>query len=491
MHGSGSQRPWLILALACLVAVVYWPSTAVLIGQWSDFANITYTHGWLIVAICAGLVFRDRHALAAAAAAPMPLAQLGLLAASLAWLVCYRGGIQDLHVLIFPALFWLAATAAFGMRVGCLLLFPAAFFGFALPSWGQLATPLQALTVSVMGTVLELTGPHATIHGDIIRIPNGSFVIEQGCSGLHFMIVGLAVAALHGELRADPWRVRLLQLVEMAVLALLANWVRVYTVIEAGYLTDMKHHLVSVGHYWFGWCVFAVALACFFWLTTWFSAAAAAPAPQRAPLAGAAGGAAARDGRGFVIAALLLMMLPGVSGGLRHLAAAAPANAAAQIHPGSPWSYAQGSFGSYWMPDFAGADETVHTVLTDATGRTVEVFAVGYREQRQGAELVGESSSLLGPHLKFGGERAAGAGGPGLVETEAVDPDGARSLIWYRYEIGGRGFVQPLASQLWFGLLAAAGHVPSVLLAARAECGGDCTAARGLLGSLVASGTLR
>ena len=68
----------------------------------------------------------------------------------------------------------------------------------------------------------------------------------------------------------------LVQLVVMAVLALLANWVRVYTVIEAGYLTDMKHHLVSVGHYWFGWCVFAVALTCFFWLATWFSPAIAA-----------------------------------------------------------------------------------------------------------------------------------------------------------------------------------------------------------------------
>jgi EpsI family protein len=490
MRTSGSRRLWLILVLACVVSVAYWPSPAVLLDQWSDFANITYTHGWLILAVCAVLLWRERGALAAAPAAPQPLAQLGLLVASLAWLVCYRGGIQDLHVLIFPALFWLAATAAFGVRVGGLLGFPTAFFCFALPSWGQLATPLQELTVRVMGAVLDLTGPHASIHGDIIRIPNGSFIIEQGCSGLHFMIVGLAVAALHGELRRDSGRTRIVLLVQMAGLALLANWVRVYTVIEAGYLTDMKHHLVSVGHYWFGWCVFAVALACFFWLSTW-SSPATPPAADRVPHAGVVGGAPPRGLSGFITAAILLVMLPGLSGALRHLAAAPAVDVAGLIRPTAPWSFAQGSFESYWMPAFAGADETLHTVLSDPAGQRVEVFAVGYREQRQGAELVGDSGSLLGPHLKFAGKPTALAGGLPFIESEAADPDGARSLIWYRYEIGGRPFVHPLASQLWFGLRAATGHVPSVLVCARAECGSDCAAAREVLRSLAASGTLR
>ncbi len=167
--------------------------------------------------------------------------------------MCYRACIQDLHITLLPALFWLAVTAAFGMRVGRLLAFPVAFFYFAVPSWSQLADPLQQLTVVVMHGFLDVTGPPALIDGDLVRIPNGTFVVEEGCSGLHFMIVGLAVAALHGHLQRSPWRTRVAQLGLMAVLALLANWLRVYTVIEAGYLTDMHHYLVSVSHYWFGW----------------------------------------------------------------------------------------------------------------------------------------------------------------------------------------------------------------------------------------------
>ena len=88
---------------------------------------------------------------------------LALLAASFVWLVCYRASIQDLHITIFPALFWLAVTAAFGFQVGRLLVFPVVFFYFAVPSWSQLGDPLQHLTVVVMRGFLAVTGPPASI----------------------------------------------------------------------------------------------------------------------------------------------------------------------------------------------------------------------------------------------------------------------------------------------------------------------------------------
>ena len=84
-----------------------------------------------------------------------------------------------------------------------------------------------------------------------------------------------------------------LQLALMAALAVLANWVRVYTVIEAGYLTDMQSYLVRVSHYGFGWAVFAATLVVFFWLVTRFGPDAAAepayaPSAPRRPISAAA-----------------------------------------------------------------------------------------------------------------------------------------------------------------------------------------------------------
>src|SRR5690606_33862058 len=67
-------------------------------------------------------------------------------------------------------------------------------------------------------------------------------------------------------------------------LALLSNWVRVYLIILAGYLTQMQHYLVSVDHYRFGWAVVAVVMVLFFVLARRFPVveSCAATSPQRA-----------------------------------------------------------------------------------------------------------------------------------------------------------------------------------------------------------------
>src|SRR5262249_52323402 len=312
---------------------------------------------------------------------PWPAAALAVIAAIALWLVCYRASMEEAYIAVFPALFWLAVATAFGRAVARLLIFPVAFFYFAIPTWSQLANPLQSLTVLAMRTFLSVTGPHAQIDGALIHIPNGSFVIEEGCSGLHFLIVGLAVAALHGELRRDPPRTRIQQLALMTGLSLLANWVRVYTVIEAGYLTDMRSYLVSVSHYWFGWGVFAVALVAFFWLSTWFSPAAP-PEPSAARSSASPG--TRRELLGFGLAVVLLAGLPALSALLRdtHPPPAYSADSPA-IAPSS-WAAVRPDPQSPWVPVFGGADEESRAAFANAGGEVVEVFRARFREQRQG-----------------------------------------------------------------------------------------------------------
>ena len=481
-------RLWIILALALLVTLVYWPSPAVYYEQWRDFVNITYTHGWLVLAVCVALVLRSRREIATAPVRFWPLALVALGGCILAWLVCFRASIEDLEVTIFPAIFWLAVTAVFGLRMGLLLAFPVAFFYLAVPSWSQLGNPLQELTVFALRGFFWLTGPPVLISGDTIHIPNGTFVIEEGCSGLHFMIVGLAVAALHGELRRDPWRIRLAQLALMVILALLANWVRVYTIIEAGYLTDMHSYLVSVSHYWFGWGVFAVALVLFFGLTTLFGPSEPAHDPPLQPVAPGPPAPLA----GLAATVLVLVALPVVSWGLRTLQPAPALGAAVAPSARAPWSSAPSDTRSSWRPVFPGADQEQRFGYTNTTGDIVEVFRVAYRTQRQGAELVGSDSTLSGRRLKVRSEEVIDTANGAFRETGVVDRSGARSLIWSRYEIAGRTFVKPLASQLWYGINATVSNPPAALVACRAACaaGGDCEEARGVLREFVASGAI-
>jgi exosortase len=461
----------LIAALGIVTAAVYWPSPLVYIQEWSNVSNTTFTHGWLILAIGVGLVWRSRRAIEAAPIRACPRALVVLLVCSLVWLVAYRASIEDLHITIFPALFWLAALAALGWPVARLLLFPVAFFYFAVPSWAQLGPPLQQLAVLAMRGLFSLTGPPVRIVGMYIHIPNGVFVIEEGCSGLHFMIVGLAVAALHGELRGDRIKTRLAQLALMAVLALLANWVRVYTVIEAGYLTDMQSYLVRVSHYWFGWGVFAVALVPFFWISHRL-------APQPVPYLPAPQPAVASPWLvPFATTLTLLVALPAGSTISRSFQLPPRAPESRFVAPAG-WSAQSDNYMS-WQPIFPGADLMEQFGFHGSAGQQVWCLRVFYGVQRQGAELVGSGSTVFGKLLKVRGEGVAHSSRGEFRESRVVDRAGVHSLLWWRYEVAGHAFLAPLGSQVWYGIRATLSKPPAALVAYLSPCtGDDCEPAR-------------
>lgn len=483
MQAPRYARLYAIAALAVLVAIVYWPSSVFLYEKWTNTAETTYTHGGLILLICVALVVRSRRELAAAPAHPSALATSALALAIVAWLIAYRASLEGLEVPLQPIIFWLAVTAAFGWAVGRLMLFPVAYFYFAVNVW--YGSPLRHLTVQVMRAVLAVTGPAAVIQGDVIHLSNGTFLIQEGCSGLHFMIVGLAVAALYGEQRRDRWRVRVRQLALMAGLALLANWVRVYTVIEAGYLTDMQSYLVRVSHYGFGWGVFAVALLAFFWLAPRLGAEPAAPHAAAAPPPSNGTGRAPLGG--FVTAVAILLALPLLSAALRLSRPAPPlANPVASLDPQLPWQAVPVDIRSDWLPEFAAADELQRRAFGSRADDAVEVLGVAYRVQRQGAELVGETSSLTGEGLEARAEQRIGSAAGAFGEAEVTDRAGAHSLIWWRYRVGGRNLVSPLAQQLWYGVNALVWRPPAGLIVMRTPCRPDCGSARRTLQDFVA-----
>jgi hypothetical protein len=100
--------------------------------------------------------------------------------------------------------------------------------------------------------------------------------------------------------------------------------------------------------------------------------------------------------------------------------------------------------------------------------------------------LVSEENSLLG----------AGSPGPvtenrvtldGMPYMELITPDADRHrwLVWSIYDIGGRRFVTPLWSQLWYGMRSLGGAPYSVQFAFRAACEASCDSARVTLGSFL------
>src|SRR5690606_26272938 len=184
---------------------------------------------------------------------------LGLIALPLLgipWLLAMAGSIGLVQWLLLPALLFAAAFALYGWTALRRLWFPIGFILFAIPMWDPLRLVLQEITTRVVGAALMALRVPALIEGNRVELPAGSFEIVEGCSGLHFFMVSGTLACLYGWLWYARLRPTLVLLGVALAAAIVANWLRVFFVIYAGYLTDMRHFLVTVDHYYFGWVLY-------------------------------------------------------------------------------------------------------------------------------------------------------------------------------------------------------------------------------------------
>jgi len=270
-RGEAHERPgWaapsVLIAFVAALSFVFWPTVQSLFVEWLDTHKRVYTHGLLVAATCLWLLLRANprfgHVVERGAARAIACAAVLLLSAL--WLLTYRAGIQVGHQALLPLIMLGALRIAFGTEVARRSAMPVLLLYSAIPVWDVGVDVLQWLTISVVGLALKVCGIPAWISGDLVHIRSGVFEVEQGCAGLHYFVVALTLAAMYGELERAAVRTRLSLLALAAAIALVVNWLRVFTIVVAGYLTDMQHFLVQVDHYYFGWVLFGLAMVVFF-----------------------------------------------------------------------------------------------------------------------------------------------------------------------------------------------------------------------------------
>lgn len=471
----------LVLAALILASVAaFWPSMDALATLWSHPERRTYQHGYLIVALALWLLFRSRQRVVALAGGPSPPLIALAAAGSLCWLVAFRAGLQVVHVLLWPMILWAAMTGVLGLRAGKVLLAPVAYLYFALPVWDALIPLLQHATVIANQALGALVGVPMLIEGTYVHIPEGSFEIAGGCSGLNYFIVGIAIAALLGEINQDGTRRRLLLLALGGGLAIISNWIRVFIIIYAGHVSDMTHYLVRVDHYNFGWVLYAFVLAAFFLIARRLPESESGRAPVRAQ-------GAPKQPRLIAIAATFMGLASGwlVSGA----ASLGGAESDARLQQTGILDVDASLFDRWqpapamgdWVPVFPGADaESLVDYWRDE--QRITVYTATYLRQAQGRELIGHDSRVegagVGKLARVGTRAAAGLHGVRVAEAEWRNEAGSRALLWWTYRIGSRDFTNGLPSQLWYGLASLWSEPVSAIVALRADCRPDCARAR-------------
>jgi exosortase A len=477
---GASQRAWRISGAVVLVLaavfVLYWPSADSLMQLWSDTGRTTYTHGFIIAAIVVYLVLRKRDRLASIPWAPSVPASLLVALLGFAWLIAVQGVIELIHQLLMLAVLWTSVWALFGLRIARQLWIPVGFLIFAIPAWDQIIFLLQEATVAAVALMLLVSSIPAYVDGNTVHLAAGVFEVAGGCSGIHFFIVALALATLYGEIGRDSMKVRILLVGLAGILALLANWLRVYTIVLAGHLTNMQHPLVQEGHYNFGWAVFAVMMLLYL-----FIARRIVPPVRDEISAPAMDGIAAGGARAgsMLIALACVAAMPAWAILNPVEPAVLPAEGASLPQPPTGWSRVS-SGSPAWNPVYIGADREERGEYVDALGRHLEVFVATYAMQRQNKELIAYGNSLIGANegAVVSGNRAA----PDAQAQEIVIEHAyQRSLIRYYYRVGNRRTTRGIVAQLWYGLGVLGGATPSSVVAMRVRCEPDCDSAHMLL----------
>jgi exosortase A len=464
-------------AIAAIVTVLltfaaFWPSTLSLMEKWEDTVARTYTHGYVVFALGLWMFWRDRARWAVGAAKPFPPAIALLVFGAFCWLIAYRAGLQIVHQAALPALAASALLAIFGWRMLRGMAFPLAWFYLAIPVWDAVLPLLNAISVGAVRLMLRIADVPAYFVNNTFELPLGTFAIADGCSGVHFFVVGLTISLLYGEINRDNLRTRIKLVAFALLLAMATNWLRIFIIVMAGHLTDMQHSLVVDEHYSFGWYMFAGMMVLYFLVVRRWPAASEAPIVQAEP----AGEPIPR--RPAIAAAIGLAIVPLWL--YFDANRATDAQLARAMHEDA--GFTPSAAPSDWQPKFHGATRELHGFVRGADV-PIEAYLVGFAAQRQGEEIVGFRNSLLGEELRA--QRRTQVAPAPWREIRAAGPTD-NWVIWYSYRLEERGYRSPLRLQLEYGWRSLFGAPAAALIALRARCATtDCDAARESLQHIV------
>lgn len=250
---------FVLLLVFLTISVLIYPQV---ISDWRtySFDDGTYSHAYLIPFIMATLLWQQRNAL-------IVRFQPGylIIMACVAIVLAISLTAQQISVtrLLFPLYVIMLFCSLLKPTAG--LIVPLALLWFISPVWGSLTQPLQAIAVSITTFFMQLTSIPVYVDGNFIQIPQGVFEVAEGCSGLRYFIVSIALSTLlcHLQLR----RLRNIFLISLCAIvgAILVNGVRIVLIIMIGYYSDMQSSIVH-DHNMFGWFLYIPFIAALFYL---------------------------------------------------------------------------------------------------------------------------------------------------------------------------------------------------------------------------------
>lgn len=469
---SDRPFPWIASGVLVIAIIAYWPAAQALAEPWMNSSD--YTHGFVLAGAALWALLRMP-------VPQCPRSRLLLLplifVLSLGWLAGFASRTVLVQQLTLPLVMWMSLGSMFGVAM---LRRTAWLFGslyLAVPLWDYSIPLLQACAVVVTESLSRLVGIPAFVSGNLIMIPAGTFEVAEGCSGLRYLLSTLSIAFVCSAFANYAPRQRAYLVALAVMLALVANWVRIFIIVCIGDWTDMQSSLVS-DHELLGHVVyFIVAL-----VPLLFIFRALAPAAKQDSSSQPIDGSASWTPRLTAVAATVLMVVA-VPVWARYKDDVQYSGMHATISlPNADQGWNVSSRASApWDPSFPGAVATATRTYSSARPGSVVVYQASFLEQLQGAELVGLMARPFGSWRVLDEQATPSGASAEIEQTIALSESNEAWLIWHWYQIGSARSHSPVETKIlelvrWF-----AAPSPASFVAVATRCEPDCAHASATL----------
>ena len=240
-----------------------------LVSTWTPETN--YEHGWLVVALTGWLFWRARPAFFAA---PLQPAGAGLAVVGFG-LLLFLAGCRTIQprvcVAALPFLIYGTAVYIHGWPRARHLIFPLSMVAFVVPVPGllQATTGLQIIATKMAHYASNLLGMEMGIAGNRVFDPTGQmgdWEIDEGCSGIRSIVALTLVTYVYGIIAHKKWSERLVIFAACIPIAILANGVRVTSILIVARIN--VQFAKTTWHDYSGFMSFGAALALLMMLST-------------------------------------------------------------------------------------------------------------------------------------------------------------------------------------------------------------------------------
>ncbi len=472
----------LLAGMLVLVLVIYQEAMLYLVGIWSRYEDGPYGHGFLVLAVSLYLVYARRRQLFSLVPCPSAGALPVVAGCVLVWMMAALVDIQMLQVVVLLPLVLSTFWAVGGQRIARQLLFPVLFISFALPVWSPLLPALREVTVGGAFFLVRLSGITAFLHGYEVQLPSGKLMVEDACSGLNYLMAGIALGVFHAYLNYQGLRPRLLIVATVACSAILANILRVFTIIYLAYISNMQHPMVH-DHLMLGWYLFGALVVLLLLLDHQIHRRRKQAVsvvvdhadadrvtrcnismPWRIVLIG--------------VATALVATGPAAAWWIKHRVAAVTDYVIEQPPGQGGWTGPVPQ-NDGWEPMYHGAVENLRGYYRDDV--RVLLYTGIYQQQSQGRELINDLNLISSGSVwqQIGAERTiVSSAGQALIEAELVSPGNQRRLVWYWYRVAGHYTTSQTAAKILQLVGLATGHESAAVIALAADNDGDIAQVR-------------